>query len=50
MFSISPAGVQEVIRYIRNQDQHHQRLSFKDEYRAFLDRYGVTYDERYLWD
>ena len=38
------------IRYIAEQERHHQRLSFQEEFRRFLDRYGVAYDERYVWD
>jgi len=39
-----------VRRYIANQDEHHRRVTFEEEFRAFLDRYGVEYDERYVWD
>jgi hypothetical protein len=37
-------------QYIRNQREHHKRVSFQDEFRAFLRRYEVEYDERYVWD
>lgn len=49
-FSVNPAQVDIVIRYIKNQRQHHQRKTFQDEYRAFLKKYKVDYDERYVWD
>ena len=49
-FSVSQSNLQEVIRYIENQEEHHKRLTFQDEYRAFLKAYGVEYDERYVWD
>jgi REP-associated tyrosine transposase len=39
-----------VVRYIDNHEAHHQRLTFQDEFRTFLERYQVTYDERYVWD
>jgi hypothetical protein len=39
-----------VIAYIRNQPEHHRKVSFQEEYRRFLDRYQITYDERYVWD
>jgi REP element-mobilizing transposase RayT len=37
-----------IIKYIKNQEQHHKKVSFKDEYIAFLKEYGVDFDERYL--
>jgi putative transposase len=49
-FSVSQSAVEEVRAYIRNQHEHHQRTSFQDEYRAFLRRYEVEFDERYVWD
>jgi hypothetical protein len=42
--------VDVVVRYIDNQEAHHRRLSFQDEFRTFLERYQVAYDERYVWD
>jgi len=35
--------------YIQNQEEHHKKLLFKDEYVLFLREYGVDYDEKYLW-
>ena len=49
-FSVSQSNLKEVIRYIENQEEHHKRVTFQDEYRAFLKAYGVEYDERYVWD
>ncbi len=49
-FSVSQSNLAEVIRYIENQEEHHRRMTFQDEYRAFLKAYGVDYDERYVWD
>ena len=49
-FSVSQSDLQEVIRYIENQEEHHKRVTFQDEYRAFLKAYGIDYDERYVWD
>jgi len=37
-----------VKQYILNQEEHHKTLSFRDEYKAFLQAYGIEYDERYL--
>jgi REP element-mobilizing transposase RayT len=49
-FAVSESNVARVRNYIANQREHHRRKSFQDEYRAFLDRHGVAYDERFLWD
>jgi len=49
-FSVSQSNLTEVIRYIENQEEHHRRVTFQDEYRAFLKAYGVEFDERYIWD
>jgi len=49
-FSVSQSNLEDVVRYIKNQEEHHKRVTFQDEYRAFLKAYGITYDERYVWD
>ena len=49
-FSVSISAIEETIRYIGNQEIHHQKHSFKDEYLKFLDKHGVGYDERYVCD
>ncbi len=49
-FSVSPSNVEAVRTYIANQPEHHARVSFQDEFRAFLEKHGVAFDERYLWD
>lgn len=49
-FSINPSEVNKVIAYIENQKEHHRKVSFEEEYRAFLKKYNVEYDERYVWD
>ncbi|MBZ9627764.1 IS200/IS605 family transposase [Psychroflexus sp. CAK57W] len=49
-FSVNPSQVGIVINYIANQKQHHKMKTFKSEYRAFLHKYNVDYDERYVWD
>jgi putative transposase len=48
-FSCSHSQLTDVIRYIQNQEEHHKRKAFQEEYREFLDRYEVAYDERYLF-
>jgi len=50
VFSVSQSGVDEVREYIRDQQAHHQKSTFQEEYRTFLRRYGIEYDEKYVWD
>ena len=49
-FSIGQSNVTALKRYIRNQKAHHRRVTFQDEYRNFLNRYEIDFDERYVWD
>ncbi len=49
-FSVNPAQVDVVINYIKNQHEHHRNKAFQNEFISFLKKYGVEYDERYLWD
>jgi len=49
-FSIGESGVAALQRYIARQKQHHRRKTFQEEFRSFLAKYGIAYDERYLWD
>ncbi len=49
-FSVSQSNVPAVMRYIENQEAHHARLGFQDEFRAFLKKHGIEFDERYVWD
>ena len=49
-FSLSPSEVEAVAEYIDHQEEHHRTVSFQEEYRKFLQTYGVEYDERYVWD
>ncbi len=49
-FSVNPAQVDIVTAYIANQHEHHSKKTFQVEYRGFLKKYGVAYDERYVWD
>jgi putative transposase len=48
-FSYSHSQLGAVIRYIQNQERHHARKSFRDEYLALLDRFAVPHDERYIF-
>lgn len=48
-FSYSRSQLDAVSRYVQNQQKHHQRRSFHDEYVKLLDRFDVPYDERYIF-
>ena len=50
IFSVNPAEKDVVIAYIKNQEKHHRKKLFQDEFLAFLKEYHVAYDERYVWD
>jgi len=49
-FSISPSHADGLKEYIANQEEHHRQETFQDEFRRFLVKYGIEYDERYVWD
>jgi len=49
-FSVGPSQLDQLIRYIDNQEEHHKNVSFQDEFRKLLEKYQVEYDERYVWD
>ena len=50
VFSVSESMVSRVRRYIERQEEHHKRMTFQEEYRALLEKHGIAYDERYVWD
>jgi REP element-mobilizing transposase RayT len=49
-FSYGHSQLESVIRYIQNQEQHHQRSSFKDEYLALLEKFKIEFDQKYVFD
>jgi putative transposase len=49
-FSVGPADLNALVAYIDRQEEHHRTRSFQEEYRAFLTKYGIQFDERYVWD
>jgi len=49
-FSVSQSNVDAVVKYIGNQREHHRRKTFQEEYRDFLARHQIPYDEKYAWD
>ena len=50
MFSVSPTHREDVEAYVRAQEEHHRKVAFQEEYRSFLKRYGIVFDEKYVWD
>ncbi|MBI1313657.1 IS200/IS605 family transposase [bacterium] len=49
-FSVSRSSLDQVISYVAGQREHHRELTFQSEFLALLQRHGVEFDERYLWD
>jgi REP element-mobilizing transposase RayT len=50
VFSYSRSQIDTVIKYIQNQEKHHHKKSFKEEYIGFLEKFAVEYDEKYLFE
>ncbi|MBX2992412.1 MAG: IS200/IS605 family transposase [Bacteroidetes bacterium] len=49
-FSVSKSNLEVVKNYIANQEEHHRRKTFQEEYVGLLKKHGIEYDERYIWD
>jgi putative transposase len=49
-FSYSRSHIDDVIKYINNQEDHHKRITFKEEYLNLLQKFEVEYDEKYLFE
>lgn len=49
-FTVSHSALETVKAYILNQEEHHKTMTFQDEFRGLLVRYGIDFDEKYLWD
>ena len=48
-FTVSKSNLPTVIHYIQNQREHHRTMTFQEEYREFLQKHEIEYDERYIW-
>jgi putative transposase len=48
-FSVSISHVEETVAYIQRQAEHHRKKTFEEEFRSFLQRHGIEYDERQVW-
>jgi REP element-mobilizing transposase RayT len=49
-FSVGPSDLPALRTYIGSQEEYHRKHSFQDELRAFLEKYKVDFDEKYVWD
>lgn len=50
IFSVSESNAPQVKQYIACQEEHHQKMSFQEEFRLLCKRHGISIDERYVWD
>ena len=49
-FSVSVSQLDNIIRYIKGQEEHHRKMTFQEEFVALLKKHRIEYDERYLWE
>ena len=49
-FSVGPSDLDALRACIDNQEKHHRTRTFQEEYRSFLTKYGIEFDEHYVWD
>ncbi len=49
-FSVSQSNAPQVKQYVENQEEHHRTRTFQEEFRLLLEKHGIEYDERYVWD
>jgi len=50
IFGVSESNIPQVKQYISSQEEHHKKLTFKDEFRLLCERHSIDLDERYAWD
>ena len=48
-FSVGISNFTSIKRYIQNQEEHHRTTTLESEYRFFLDKYQIPFDEKFLW-
>lgn len=49
-FSYSHSQIDNVYKYVMNQKEHHKKISFKDEYKDFLEKFEIEFDQKYLFE
>jgi len=47
-FTYAYKGIDRLIEYVKNQQQHHKKADFRDEYIALLKEHGIEFDEKYM--
>jgi putative transposase len=47
---VSVSQLDKTIQYIRSQPEHHRKMTFQEEFVAWLKKHRIAYDERYLWE
>lgn len=50
VFSYSHSHMDNVVKYVLNQEKHHKKKTFRQEYHEFLDKFAIPFEERYLFD
>jgi REP element-mobilizing transposase RayT len=50
VFSYSHSHIDAVVKYILNQEEHHRRRTFKEEYIGLLEKFSISFEERFLFD
>lgn len=50
VFSYSQSHIDRVVKYVLNQEKHHQKSSFRQEYLALLEKFEIAFDEKYVFD
>ena len=48
-FSVSASNEKQVFRYIQDQERHHRRMTFEQEFISLLRKHAISFDERFLW-
>ena len=49
-FSVSQSNLQQVLQYVAQQEKHHQKKTYQDEFRELCQKHEIEFDERYVWD
>jgi REP element-mobilizing transposase RayT len=49
-FAVSYSNIQQVKHYLANQEEHHRKMSFQEEFLELLRRHNLQWDDRYVWD
>ena len=49
-FTYAHSQLSDVVHYIENQEEHHHKATFKEEYKSFLEKFTISYEERFLFD